>query len=342
MKKVALALSSGGPRGFAYIGAIEELLSRGYEITSVAGTSAGSLIGGIYAAGGLDAFKEWLYELDPVKVIALMDFSISKNYLVKGDRIIRVIKERVPEVNIEDLPIPFAAVATDLYTGEEIVFREGPLFEAIRASISVPSMFRPVRWKGRTLVDGGMVNTLPLNRVQRVEGDILIGFNVNRIDAESIGAFLANRNSIFENEAARIKEAKMVIKDTLSASPKDVLEKVKSAGERGGELLKEQLASQKKERQLLLSGKEKRLPVNADDNYASILQRSFGIMNHTIAQMGIALCPPDIIVNLPFDSYHGVYGYSHAKEIAETGRHLMSQALDQYEKLSRNTSHAIS
>ena len=342
MKKVALALSSGGPRGFAYIGAIEELLSRGYEITSVAGTSAGSLIGGIYAAGGLGAFKEWLYELDPVKVIALMDFSISKNYLVKGDRIIRVIKERVPEVNIEDLPIPFAAVATDLYTGEEIVFREGPLFEAIRASISVPSMFRPVRWKGRTLVDGGMVNTLPLNRVQRVEGDILIGFNVNRIDAESIGAFLADRNSISENEAARIKEAKMVIKDTLSASPKDVLEKVKSAGERGGELLKEQLASQKKERQLLLSGKEKRLPVNADDNYASILQRSFGIMNHTIAQMGIALCPPDIIVDLPFDSYHGVYGYSHAKEIAETGRHMMSQALDQYEKLSRNTSHAIS
>ena len=342
MKKVALALSSGGPRGFAYIGAIEELLSRGYEITSVAGTSAGSLIGGIYAAGGLDAFKEWLYELDPVKVIALMDFSISKNYLVKGDRIIKVIKERVPEVNIEDLPIPFAAVATDLYTGEEIVFREGPLFEAIRASISVPSMFRPVRWKGRTLVDGGMVNTLPLNRVQRVEGDILIGFNVNRIDAESRGAFLANRNSISENEAARIKEAKMVIKDTLSASPKDVLEKVKSAGERGGELLKEQLASQKKERQLLLSGKEKRLPVNADDNYASILQRSFGIMNHTIAQMGIALCPPDIIVDLPFDSYHGVYGYSHAKEIAETGRHIMSQALDQYEKLSRNTSHAIS
>ena len=342
MKKVALALSSGGPRGFAYIGAIEELLSRGYEITSVAGTSAGSLIGGIYAAGGLDAFKEWLYELDPVKVIALMDFSISKNYLVKGDRIIKVIKERVPEVNIEDLPIPFAAVATDLYTGEEIVFREGPLFEAIRASISVPSMFRPVRWKGRTLVDGGMVNTLPLNRVQRVEGDILIGFNVNRIDAETIGAFLADRNSISENEAARIKEAKMVIKDTLSASPKDVLEKVKSAGERGGELLKEQLAFQKMERQLLLSGKEKRLPVNADDNYASILQRSFGIMNHTIAQMGIALCPPDIIVDLPFDSYHGVYGYSHAKEIAETGRHLMSKALDQYEKLSRNTSHAIS
>ena len=105
MKKVALALSSGGPRGFAYIGAIEELIARGYEITSIAGTSAGSLVGGIYAAGGLDAFKEWLYGLDPVKVVSLMDFSISKNYLVKGERVIRAIKERVPEVNIEDLPI---------------------------------------------------------------------------------------------------------------------------------------------------------------------------------------------------------------------------------------------
>ena len=331
MKKVALALSSGGPRGFAYIGAIEELLSRGYEISSVAGTSAGSLIGGIYAAGGLDAFKAWLYGLDPVKIIALMDFSISKNHLVKGDRIIKVIKERVPEVNIEDLPIPFTAVATDLYTGEEVVFREGPLFEAIRASISIPSMFRPVKWRGRTLVDGGMVNTFPLNRVRRTEGDILIGFNVNRIDAETIGAFLADRNSISEDEAARIEEVKMVIRDTLSATPKDMLVKVKSAGERGGELLREQLASQKMERQLLNSGKEKRLPVNADDNYASTLERSFGIMNHTIAQMGIALCPPDILVDLPFDSYHGVYGYSHAKKIAETGRRLMSQALDRYE-----------
>ena len=169
-KKVALALSSGGPRGFAYIGAIEELLSRGYEITSVAGSSAGSLVGGIFAAGGLEAFKEWLCKLDPMQVVTLMDFSFSKNYLVKGDRVINAIKKRVPEVNIEDLPIPFTAVATDLHTGEEVVFREGPLFQAIRASISIPSMFRPVRWKGRTLIDGGMVNTMPLNRFLRCTG----------------------------------------------------------------------------------------------------------------------------------------------------------------------------
>jgi NTE family protein len=299
MKKVALALASGGPRGFAYIGAIEELQSRGYEITSVSGTSAGALVGGIFAAGGLQAFKEWLYSLDPVKVMTLMDFSISKNYLVKGDKVIRAIKERVPEVNIEDLPIPFSAVATDLFTGEEVVFREGPLFNAIRASISIPSMFRPVKWKGRTLVDGGMVNTFPLNRVQRTPGDILVGFNVNQIDAAEIQGFLDSRAALVE-------------------------------GKDGMPLLS-RIQTDLQTFRLNADGRSERLPIGADDNFASILQRSFGIMNCTIARMGIGAYPPDVLASLPFDSYHGVYGYTHAPEIVERGRALMAEALDQYE-----------
>ena len=298
-KKVALALASGGPRGFAYIGAIEELQKRGYTITSIAGASAGSLVGGIYAAGGLPAFKEWLFGLDPVKVVALMDFSISKNYLVKGEKVINAIKERVPDINIEDLPIPFAAVATDLYTGEEVVFREGPLFDAIRASISIPSMFKPAEWKGRTLVDGGMVNTLPLNRVQRTPGDILIGFNVNQIDAAEIQGFLDSRAALIE-----------------SRSEMSLIQRIQS---------------NLQEFRLVSDGREEHLPVDASDNYFSILQRSFGIMNCSIARIGIELTPPDILVSLPFDSYHGVYGYSHAPEIVEKGRELMAEALDKYE-----------
>lgn len=299
MKKVALALASGGPRGFAYIGAIEELQSRGYEITSVSGTSAGALVGGIFAAGGMQAFKEWLYGLDPVKVMALMDFSFSKNYLVKGDKVIKAIKERVPDIRIEDLPIPFTAVATDLYTGEEVVFRDGPLFDAIRASISIPSMFRPVKWKGRTLVDGGMVNTFPLNRVQRTPGDILVGFNVNEIDAAEIQGFLDSRAALVE-------------------------------GKDGMPLLS-RIQTDLQAFRLNADGRSERLPVGADDNFASILQRSFGIMNGTIARMGIDACPPDVLASLPFDSYHGVYGYTHAPEIVERGRALMAEALDQYE-----------
>ena len=113
-KDVALVLSSGGPRGFAYIGAIEELERRGYNITSVTGCSIGSLVGGVYAAGGLDGFKEWLFNLDSTKLLSLLDVSISKSYLVKGDKVIESIKKVVPDVNIEDLPVPYRAVATDL------------------------------------------------------------------------------------------------------------------------------------------------------------------------------------------------------------------------------------
>ena len=329
MKKVALALASGGPRGFAFIGAIEELLKRGYTISSIAGTSAGSLVGGIYAAGGLQQFKEWLFGLDSLKVVSLMDFSLSKNYLVKGEKVMEAIKERVPEVNIEDLPIPFTAIATDLYTGEEVIFREGPLFEAIRASISIPSMFKPVKWHGRTLVDGGMVNTFPLNRVERTPGDILVGFNVNQIDAAEIQGFLDSRAAYAQGEAARREEAKSLLKDTLTTAERgDFLEKMA----KGGQLIRESIDDFRNERKLVADGREGWIPVDADDNYASILQRSFGIMNCTIARMGIELAKPDILVDLPFDSYHGVYGYSHAEEICEKGRELMAQALDKYEK----------
>ena len=331
MKNVALALASGGPRGFAYIGAIEVLLERGYRISSVAGTSAGSLVGGIYAAGGLEPFKEWLFGLDTMKIMSLIDFSVSKNYLVKGEKVMDAIRERVPEVNIEDLPIPFAAVATDLHTGEEVVFREGPLFEAIRASISIPSMFRPVRWKGRTLVDGGMVNTFPLNRVERTPGDILVGFNVNQIDAEEIRNYLDSKAAFSQNEAAIRQEAKALIQDTLNAERGKILKQVRKAGSRGGKLLWERIDSEKRERQLDAASREGWIPVKADDNFKTILQRSFGIMNCTIARMGIAQNPPDILIDLPFDSYHGVYGYTHAREIVDMGRQLTIDALDRYE-----------
>jgi NTE family protein len=330
MKNVALALSSGGPRGFAYIGAIEVLQKRGYRITSVAGSSAGALVGGIFAAGGLAPFKEWLYGLDPVQVVSLMDFAPSRNSLVKGDKIIRAIKERVPDVRIEDLPIPFAAVASDLFTGEEVVFREGPLFTAIRASISIPSMFRPVKWHGHTLVDGGLVNTFPLDLVARGGDDILVGFNVNRIDAEGITSYMKTRAAITETGELLRERAQTRLKDTL-ASDAALLQKVRKAGAAGGRMIRERIDAGRLDRRLEAAARENNIPLDAADSYASVLQRSFGIMNHTIARLQVELYKPDILVNLPFDSYHGVYGYSHAEEIVQEGRTLMNEALDRYE-----------
>ena len=182
MKDVALVLSSGGARGLAHIGAIEELEAQGYRITSIAGCSMGALIGGVYAAGKLPEFREWMKTVDKKKMLELTDFSLSLNHIVKGTRIIKAIMEFVPDVLIEDLPIPYCAVATDWISGHEVVIDKGSLFEAIRASISLPSFYEPVRRDGMILIDGGVVNPIPMNRVKRHEGDLLVGVDVSGHD----------------------------------------------------------------------------------------------------------------------------------------------------------------
>ncbi len=184
-KDVALVLSSGGARGLAHIGAIEELESQGYRITSIAGCSMGALIGGVYAAGKLEDFREWMKTVDRKKMLELTDFSLSLNHIVKGTRIIEAIMEFVPDTLIEDLPIPYCAVATDLRGGREVMFRRGSLFKAIRASISLPSFYEPVQIGDMVLIDGGVTNPLPLNRVARRKGDLLVGVDVSGHDYEA-------------------------------------------------------------------------------------------------------------------------------------------------------------
>ncbi len=178
-KDVALVLSSGGARGFAHIGAINELESRGYNITSVAGTSMGALVGGIYASGRLREFEEWVSSLDMMEVLRLTDVTLSSNGFVKGNRIIEKLKEIVHDHDIEDLPIPYCAIATDLIRGRERIFNNGSLFNAIRASISIPTFFQPYKLGGDYFVDGGLVNPIPINRVKRIDGDLLAVVNVN-------------------------------------------------------------------------------------------------------------------------------------------------------------------
>ena len=329
-KDVTLVLSSGGPRGWAYIGAIEELVSRGYNITSIAGTSIGSLVGGIYAAGKLDQVKEWLFTLDAWKVFSLMDLSLSMNHLVKGDKVINAIKEIVPDINIEDLHIPYRAVAADLYTGEEVVFDRGPLFDAIRASISIPSLFRPVKYGYRTLVDGGIVNTMPIDKAVRTEGDILVAFDVNDIDVDSI------RNTIITEarEAEMREEEERVLSDQTKAVVKSIrengtltfMDKLKLASAQGQRIL----ASRFKD-----DGDDEGLAF--EDNYYSILSRTFSIMNHVIARNAAMQHKPDILVKMPFDAYDSIADYARADEISLAGRELMKAALDKYEITASQT-----
>jgi NTE family protein len=178
-KNIALVLSSGGAKGFAHVGVIQALERNGFTITSIAGTSMGSLIGGLYATGEMENLLKFIDTLDLLEVLKLTDFTVSNKGLVKGDKVIGRMKELVPDRNIEDLDIPYCAVATDIVNGKEKVFTSGKLYDAIRASISIPTVFKPVKIGEHFYVDGGVLNPIPINRVARKQHDIVVAVNVN-------------------------------------------------------------------------------------------------------------------------------------------------------------------
>lgn len=178
-KKVALVLSMGGARGVAHIGVIEELVAQGYEIASIAGSSMGALVGALYATGRIEAGKEWICSWSKHKMWQLADISFSRYGLVKGERFVHELKDILPETSIEDLPIPFVAMATDIAHDCEVRLDQGSLTDAIRASISIPLLFRPFAKDNCLLVDGGILNPLPLKHVARTAGDRLVAVDVN-------------------------------------------------------------------------------------------------------------------------------------------------------------------
>lgn len=178
-KKVSLVLSGGGARGIAHIGVIEELEKQGFEIFSISGTSIGALVGGVYSLGKMDEYKEWLFTLDKLKTFNLIDFTLGKEGFIKGDKVFKKMKNFIPDANIEDLKISFTAVAADIIKKEEVVFTKGSVYDAIRASVAIPTVFTPVKTANKLLVDGGVLNNIPINHAKRIPDDILIVVNVN-------------------------------------------------------------------------------------------------------------------------------------------------------------------
>ncbi|MBP5201895.1 patatin-like phospholipase family protein [bacterium] len=290
-KNVALTLGSGGARGLAHIGAIEELERRGYKITSLSGCSIGSLIAGIYASGKLEEARQWFSSLTRKQMLSLTDFSIGLSHLVKGDKVMEAIKEWVPDCLIEDLPIPVALVASDMTTSREVVFRSGWLFNAIRASISIPLCFEPVRVGNSLLVDGGLVNPLPLNRVERRDDDILIGINISA-------------------------ECTMETQWKLPGTP-TILDKHGKLGKKAEKVWN-----------TLSHALNKEIPPHI--NYLSMVMRTIDMQIQSNSRLMSDFMHPDIIVELPMDSYM-VFDFDKAEEIIDHGERLMAEALDKYE-----------
>jgi len=183
-RNIALVLGGGGARGYAHIGAVEVLMEHGFNITSVAGTSMGALVGGLFAAGKLDELKEKVITVNRRKILSLLDLSPGLDHIATADKLSGLLDAIAGGMNIEQLPIPFCCSATYIVSGREKVFRSGPLSQAIRASISIPGFFSPVRIDNEVLVDGSVHNTLPLNRVERHKGDRLVAVNVSAPGAE--------------------------------------------------------------------------------------------------------------------------------------------------------------
>ena len=176
---VSLVLGSGGARGLAHIGVIQWLTENGYDIRAIAGSSMGALVGGIYATGKLEVYAEWALALERMQVLRLLDPTFMRAGLLKGERIIGVLRELVGDCAIEDLPVSFTAVATDLESGEEVWLRDGGLFDAIRASIATPLVFTPLRRGSRTLLDGALVNPLPIAPTLNDDTDLTVAVNLS-------------------------------------------------------------------------------------------------------------------------------------------------------------------
>lgn len=181
-----MVLSSGGARGLAHIGVIEELEHRGYQISEVAGCSAGALVGGMYAAGKLPEFKDWICHLDRLDVFSLMDFTFSSRGFIKGEKVFHALKKVIPDQNMEELNLPFSCNAVDVNSGKEQIFRQGSLYTAIRASGSIPSVFLPAKVEKRYFIDGGVLNPVPISLLSQVQENLVVVVDTNGLDTHFI------------------------------------------------------------------------------------------------------------------------------------------------------------
>ena len=177
-RTVSLVLGSGGARGLAHIGVIKYLEENNFQIKSISGCSIGSLIGGVYAAGKLDELEKWMRSIDKVDMASLLDLSWGNGGVFKGDKIIDTLIDLIGDVQIEEMPIPFTAVAANIETEKEVWFNSGSLFDAIRASVSLPLFFTPFEHQSELLIDGGILNPVPISPTTEDETDLTIAVNL--------------------------------------------------------------------------------------------------------------------------------------------------------------------
>lgn len=289
-RNIALVLSGGGARGIAHIGVINELQNHGYKITSIAGTSMGALVGGIFATGDMPSLEKWLKSLDLMEVVKLTDFSISNKGLIRGNKVIKRMKEIIPDRNIEDLPLPYCAVATDIINGTEKVFDKGNLYDAIRASISIPTIFRPYKIGRNYYVDGGVLNPVPVNHVERSGNDSLVVVDVNAfIPAEEPEE---KKNEIQEKQKSDDDHTFIDYLNRFQHKLSNIIPKNK----------------------------------NDEIGMFNLTNKSIGLMLHKISSLLLEVYKPDLIINMSRESF-GTFDFYKAAELIEMGEEITRKTL---------------
>jgi NTE family protein len=316
---VSLVLGSGGARGLAHIGVIEWLTANGYRIDSIAGCSMGALVGGIYAAGRLPIYRDWVCALRRADVLRFLDLSWSRGGLIKGDRIIDTLRELVGEHSIQHLSIAFTAVATDIERQREVWISKGPLFDAIRASIAVPTVFMPHEYLGRKLVDGGLLNPVPIAPTFRDLTDLTIAVNLNGNDH---GAPWPPQSSpALPEPSAEDGEAEA----TADATP---------AGEGPGRRddLRGRILAFLDEIADGFKGKAE--AADEDDGSLDVFElvsRSIETMQNAIAAAKLAAYTPDVIIDIPRDVCQA-HEFHRAQELIEIGEQIAEKAMGAHER----------
>jgi NTE family protein len=307
-KRAALALGSGGARGYAHIGVINELRNRGYEVVGVAGSSMGALVGGLFAAGSLDEFARWATTLTGPAVLRLLDPSISAAGVLRAGKILDTVRELLGAVHIEDLPFPYTAVTTDLIAGRSVWLQRGPLDEAIRASIAIPGVIAPHVVDGRLLADGGILDPLPMAPVAATNADITVAVSVSGMDvSDEAGSEIGPTRERLN----RLRRSTSALLDRFSAAaePDYPVEPDEDDAE---------------DDPLIDIARD--TPIPKLGGFA-VMSRTIDIAQAALARHQMAAYPPDVLIEVPRTACRSL-DFHRAAELIDLGHELAARAFD--------------
>lgn len=332
-----MALGSGGARGYAHIGVIDELSARGYEVVGVSGSSMGALVGGLHAAGKLDDFAEWARTLTQRAVLRLLDPSISAAGILRAEKILDAVREIIGEATIEELPIPYTAVATDLIAGKSVWLQRGPVDSAIRASIAIPGVIAPHVLNGRLLGDGGILDPLPMAPIAAVNADLTIAVSLSggdpgtattpedperRPTTEWLNRMMRSTSAVLDTASVRAVLDRPTARAVLSRFGASLPAEDGVDPDAGSD------AVESIDTEDIEPDAEASEPVEVPRlGSFEVLNRAVDIAQAALARHTLAAYPPDLLIEVPRTVCRSLE-FHRAAEVIDVGRELTARALD--------------